>query len=549
MAGEHEQLSTVAPAVPEPASPSARGAATAALASQLGNAAFSASVAQRTGRAPASGARPPGPVDPTTRALARAVADRSVLLRQRASPEAPPPTEQPGPRADPLGTPAVNWDELAAPVMADDEPEAWHGEYPPSPPAVAGPRADPDDVGPEASERFTEVEHAWAGVVIAAVGAWNGAAPAVREYKNAARDADAQGLTGLEGQNWDKPGTPDGDLHKYAEEQTVGADGKKAAVKDLFKPDGADTTASADEVKRGSALDKKLKALLVARKDAVSAAGKLEGQLKQSAALQKDIRVAVLEAEERKAKQDQEKAEGAAAGLKAAQDEAVARVDDSIQVIQGVVGVVAGVAGAAVNEDPVTNLGAAAKEAVGVVGVLIKAAEKAKFQEKIAAAEASVNAAKVRLASVGGDIDATRFDAAVLRFEAHEKTNVAAAQEAFSKAIDDVRDRNDELAEAAGAAAEAGGGDGAQIEAAIKAIPVVELVVAQCQKVTSAATLPGYTHDSGIGFNLAGSPQDFLSHVGRLKGYKARFAAEQKLWTGRLKSLNALVASLYSKAR
>jgi len=110
---------------------------------------------------------------------------------------------------------------------------------------------------------------------------------------------------------------------------------------------------------------------------------------------------------------------------------------------------------------------------------------------------------------------------------------IATLEQAYTAVAKEI---GDEVAKTGGAK------KGAQVQAAIEAIPKVALVVNYANAVKGSIQIAKFTPRAGVGLMSIG-PAGFMKHVGLMKGYKEKFAAEEKKWSTKLNNLQAIAKS------
>jgi hypothetical protein len=83
-----------------------------------------------------------------------------------------------------------------------------------------------------------------------------------------------------------------------------------------------------------------------------------------------------------------------------------------------------------------------------------------------------------------------------------------------------------------------------RVQAAIRAIPILERVVGEAKAIVAAIALPGYTAGSGFGAALTTNIDELISHVAALKGTKADMEERAAYWDARVKSAHNLVKNI-----
>jgi hypothetical protein len=81
----------------------------------------------------------------------------------------------------------------------------------------------------------------------------------------------------------------------------------------------------------------------------------------------------------------------------------------------------------------------------------------------------------------------------------------------------------------------------AAAEALIKAIPALELGVAKTGQIAAIGE-PGYTESSGQGAYECQNANDFIVHLGMLRGAKAKYGAQKRSWEGDLARVRKLMS-------
>ena len=383
-----------------------------------------------------------------------------------------------------------------------------------------------------------------------AVAAWNDIVPDVTAFYTAARDADAQGLHGLasEGQ-FDAPakGKEGANLDEYGDAQQVGKDGARHALASLFANGGTTTSVATDKIKKGQDLDTALQgALASAEENLLTSALNLRAGLISHKVLHNKAKEALAAVDIVTLGKEQLEVERAKTDLVLDKARWGLSIDTATKVITGVIDIFTALNPApGKSKDPL----AAIKSGVSIAGTVAKTASDVNFDNQIYAKDKAVFAIRAQLLDKSKyvadlavldallAIDADRLKLETLRTDLRQK--LRARKAAYDAAAD-----------AASANALANGATSAEagrVNAAVRAIPVVETVLARIQKVSQTVQVPTYSPASGLGFRLAQQPTDFVLGIRHLKGYRATFKAYEDKWQGRLTSLQSLAGSLYSK--
>jgi hypothetical protein len=112
-------------------------------------------------------------------------------------------------------------------------------------------------------------------------------------------------------------------------------------------------------------------------------------------------------------------------------------------------------------------------------------------------------------------------------------------------ALGDAQSAYNDFAKLAGSLAGGSAENRKRVEAAIMAIPKVELVLGKIAEVRPSMKIPPYSEDAGIGLNanLPTVGENFRTNYSVLKGYQGKFTKDEQLWLDRLKSLKAVAAA------
>jgi hypothetical protein len=453
----------------------------------------------------------------------------------------------------------INWDALAKNEPGPDEPGEWKqpaivpvAPLPyllPVPEPLIGQGGQPSSsiaVRPEQQTKLERVNDAFAGSYGTAVTYWNAVAPEIRNYTNAARDADKLGLTGLAGADFDKPLDAGADLDKFGDAQTVGLDGQKQAMTSLFKDGGTQAVADTGAVPKSSgagSMDESLHAALVtAEENIVKAATNYQSEVITHRGLQTALDTATRNAKIVDDTAAAKEVDARKIQLKFEQDQFALRADYMTKQSSTIIDAIGG----AMKGDYL----ALAKAGVNTFGTIARSISDNNYGHMIFNADQQALTLARKILKLQGLNAKDAISIAAGAVEAHQK-KLDNAKLDVKQREDDRKKAYDALAaKASGAAAAAGAGPEkvAAIDASVKAIPVVETVLAKIQAITAGLGVPSYTADSGIGFRAAGQPNDFVLGVKHLKGYVTKFAALETKWKGRLSSLQKVVASIYSKA-
>jgi hypothetical protein len=85
---------------------------------------------------------------------------------------------------------------------------------------------------------------------------------------------------------------------------------------------------------------------------------------------------------------------------------------------------------------------------------------------------------------------------------------------------------------------------GREMEALMRALPVIETVVTAAERGTGVQlTTPEYTKDSGIGFGLIGSPSALPEALGNIESISHAFNDAHAMWTQRHKQVSEIITS------
>jgi hypothetical protein len=170
--------------------------------------------------------------------------------------------------------------------------------------------------------------------------------------------------------------------------------------------------------------------------------------------------------------------------------------------------------------------------------VIGKAIINAKYDDKIEAADKQLKSAIGVIRGKQGEYVQAAMNSATI---AHDTAmaRVRTTKETMLAKIAAYQSAYDAFAEEAGAAA-GGGAKGAQVQAALEAVPRIEHCLGQIASVLGLIKTPTYTEASGRGFNGFGKPGEFLSYLGQMKGYRSKFSGLEGTWKARLVSLKAI---------
>jgi hypothetical protein len=436
----------------------------------------------------------------------------------------------------------VNWDKLAAPpTPGPEQPPEWNAALPKALP----PGPEPGDTTVPVRRNLAEAaKTAFRRDWNTAVTSWRSLLPAVTAYYAASKDIEGTGILGTHGLDWQPGKAGSGsDIESLTGQQKVGPH-DEFTVGGLFTDPSGKMGTTANVNTAGLQGNKKTREDIVKlniTRDALEAAvvshvAEQKGYIGMKQRLEAAIRqVSIVEQQVDKDKLDEEKQ-----NLKKKQDEAISHVEDGWSAAEAVI-----LVGFGLGESTVHPKEGAESLLVGLAiagEALHKASVSAEFDREIDKLDGKINQA---LASIRGEqklyaqqqleADTQLKDSAKMKVQASAVTvreKMAALQSAY-----------DALGEEANKAA-GGGQQGARIQAAIEAIPKVEVCVSRIDDILRAANVPAYDSISGRGFNGHRQPADFIEHVRMLKGYREHFTPLKPPWQARLDSLRAIVQRL-----
>jgi hypothetical protein len=386
---------------------------------------------------------------------------------------------------------------------------------------------------------------AFSGSYDAAVSQWNLVAPEVRAFNAAAKEAEAQGLFGVSSTGqFDAPVDSSADLDHYGDAQTVGPDDGKHAISSLFAAGGNQHNVDFSSVKKGQDLDTPLLAALVtAEENLMTAISNQRAWFINHCILKSKERQGLAAIDVVTAGKDQVQIEKERSDLNLAKARWGTAIDATTKVLTGLIDM-----GAALSKDKPDPY-AFAKAAVSMTGTVAKAYSDLSFDTDLHDKDAAIVAIKNRI------LDKQSFIVGQAAIDAHmaveaDEVKLATLDTDTKQKLRARKTAYDAFAAAAGKNAHAHGAtdvDAQRVEAAIRAIPIVETVLGRIQKARGLMDAPPYDARSGKGFRAAGQPQDFLLGVMHLRGYVAQFDAYEQKWQERLESLQKAATGLYSK--
>ena len=445
---------------------------------------------------------------------------------------------------DPYEQPPINFDLVGG--VPPHEPQPWAARAlsyaPPLPmqPAQGLPTMGPPT--PAQRAKAARCVHAFETVHAGTFDIWNAIAGPINEFQNAAARADGLHLTGVTGAEFDKPGDLTQNLDQFADAQKVGPQGNKSSVAALFEGNRL-SAASHKVVKDENALDPKLRdALGTAENNVQIAVAGVKTQLVTKENNASNVKTALDNLEvaiSSRASQD-EAFKAKALGYDKA--ETAALIENTSKILDGALDMILGAA----SEKPDQVL----KGGMSAVGTAAKWINDADFDARIQKADRNVAQLQSHIAFVGTDIATDALTRAINTFK--DDGPLQSARLALANAMSARKTAYDNFAATAASQAKKGGAsstEAADVEGAIKAIPIVEEVVMRIKKITSALrSPPPYSDEAGIGYRAAGTPTDFAQHYAWIKTYVLQFSSIEPKWTGRLSSLQKLASGMYSKA-
>jgi uncharacterized protein DUF4157 len=234
------------------------------------------------------------------------------------------------------------------------------------------------------------------------------------------------------------------------------------------------------------------------------------------------------------------------AALRAERDEVATNIDTLISVVGiiGSIGLGMTTVAAAVGD----AAGDQAGEVGGMIGDQIYGASIARANERLRQANAAVESL----------LDQQQMHALRAAFSEYQASgaDLAAARSTLQAAMIRRRARYDALGHRTATASGLSGNPARRVEAVIRAVPRVEVVVAQSAAILAAIGEPGhprYREQSGVGFamaehdHLASQTASFVQSLAGIRHWRARFGTERDSWTARLDSLRRQAAGLRSE--
>jgi hypothetical protein len=448
---------------------------------------------------------------------------------------------------DPFEQPATNWDKLATAVPGPDTPAEWAGvtHMPKQPlPRLRLDGKPSGRVMPDQTEAANQALAEFERVYAAANASWNAMIPGITSYSAASKDLSGTGLLGTEGGLGWNAGDQNADLSKLTGQQKVGPDGSKT-VDDLFKnKDGSAGTAS-NVSAPGVTGTKKTKELLNSAKRASNEVRTSISEHKIAQAATKGtaegVRAAVLLVEINEAKIDADKLKEEKEQLQKDKADAEEKLDTVVSSLEAITLIGFGIADAASGgfAHGAESIAIGAEIGAEVIG---KAIINAKYDDKIEAADKQLKTALSGIRSKQGRYVQAALNSAVIAHDA-AMGRVRTTKETMLAKVAAYQSAYDAFADEAGKAA-GGGAKGAQVQAALEAVPRIEHCLGQIKQITSATALPTYSELSGKGFNGFGKPADFVTYLAQMKGYRDKFQGLETMWKARLVSLKALEKQL-----
>jgi hypothetical protein len=445
---------------------------------------------------------------------------------------------------DPFEQPPTDWDKLAAPAAGPEKPAEWVGMslMPLSPrPKLRMDGKPCSTVTNEQREAAGSVLRIFDNDRLGANTSWNGMITGIAAFFEASKDLEGKGILGSDGGMGWNASDPGADLSKLTGQQKVGPDGNSKSINDVFqtKDGSAGTDAKVDAA--GAKGTKKTRETLNSARRAANEAQTAAKEHKTAQTATKGtaegVRAALLLVEINTAQVAADKLEEQKAHLQKEKDEAIERIDTIIGTLEALV-----LMGFGIGEGLIHGPAAGAESMA--IGALIGAEVighmviNAHYDEQIEAADKQLKAAIGGIRSKQGEYVQAALSSAVIAHDA-AMGRVRTTREAMLAKIAAYQSAYDAFAEEAGKAA-GGGAKGAQVQAALEAVPRVEHCLGQISQVTASIKPPLYTDASGKGFNGFGKPAEFVEHVGQMKGYLDKFKGLETMWRARLTSLKAL---------
>jgi hypothetical protein len=360
--------------------------------------------------------------------------------------------------------------------------------------------------------------------------------PGVTSFADASKDLAGTGLLGSEGGLGWNAGDKGADLSVLTGQQKVGPSGK-TTIDDLFKNKdgtaGTDTTVSAG----GATATKKTKETLNSAKRAANEVRTAvsEHKIAQTATkgTAEGVRAAILLVQINDAQGDADALKDKKEHLEKDKADAESKLDTVVSTIEALTLIGFGLA-----EGPKKG---AESILVGLeIGaeVIGKAIINAKYDDQIEAADKQLKSAVAVIRGKQGEYVQAALASAMIAHDA-AMGRVRTTKETMLAKVAAYQSAYDAFAEEAGKAA-GGGAKGAQVQAALEAVPRIEHCLGQISQVVDAIRVPIYTEASGKGFNGFGKPAEFITYLGQMKGYRSKFDGLKATWRARLTSLKAI---------
>jgi hypothetical protein len=446
---------------------------------------------------------------------------------------------------DPYEKPPTNWDALSGGAYGPDVPDVWAGVTP----LPLAPRPNLKADGKPASniepakettvnQALTTFEHDLDN----AHSSWGGLTTAIRTYAEASHDLEGSGVLGAQGLGWNA-GTPDSDMGALTSQQKLGPN-NSTTLEDLFKTKGgtAGTTASVDS--SGLHETKETKERVVAVNNAKNT---LEGSWKTHVGSQintwgvgKTLSAAIRQVGIVADKVEKDKLEDEKSKLEKEKSEAIESLETFFGGLEASTLISFGLLEAA--KDPAAGAESIAIGLEIAAETIRKAQISADFDPKIDALDAKIKSATTSIRAKEATTAQDALKGALAQFAAAKLAEFG-TKTRYRQDMFNLQTAYNELAKAAGAQA-GGGKKGAQIQAAIEAIPKVDQCLARIDSVLMAIKIPNYSDPSGKGFNGFKKPQDFTQHISWMKGYYEKFQTLRTLWKSRRDSLNTILRKL-----
>lgn len=436
------------------------------------------------------------------------------------------------------------------------------------------------------AEHAMDWVHAFMGSWDEVTGIHRGVAPHIQAFVGASQMAKQLGLerdaNDPKTQGWDSP-QQRGGMERYAEEQ--GTNGKHS-VKDMFR--GGELDPQFKELDRSvagfdAADQKTIKDSLLARQQALDGVAKASGELQAVTAttakaklleLQgKDLAMDKVKLSVRQAEKEQQIQE-----LTTERDRINGQIGAALAVIDGVASIMkvrnaeAGARGEAAGE--------ALKTTAGVATTLVNL----DYNNEINQINTAVSGIKVQMANDDLAIAFVDKKKAIVEYQGWIKAELQAKEAAVRTQYGVYKSAHDAAAAALRAAAvnktkkeqkerderadvlppkdkskltkderaklrakdeadqEAQEVAGDRAEAVLRAVAVVDTVLDKAKAGAAVCREPGYSRASGIGFSVVGSPQEILTRVAAIRGYRAGFLQVVARWQARRDELMQIIS-------